>query len=112
MNLLKRLAPGDAPKPDKYTRRIARMAITSIVLLGFAVFGYVINNHANQANNGVHGSCQFYYDLASVPTTAKSSVSLFTIIADSRHAYMAASCDLGPLPPVDPRVKPYIKGHS
>lgn len=103
------LLSSDAPKPDKYTRRIARIAITAIVLVGFLVFGYITNRVATSAASGVHGTCQFYRDIGNIAPSDKSTAAGLQIFADARNAYAAAGCELGPLNPPDPRLLPYLK---
>lgn len=130
---LRRLGP-----TDRFLLRMAVLAAVLIAVSGALALGYISQRHANQATHvatqandaaskanqaaadaaraaadatrAIAGSCQFYHDIASVPIAPTSSKALLAIIADARGGYETASCELshGPLPPLDPRVQPYL----
>lgn len=126
---------------DRFALRMAALCTVLIIACGGLTFGYLGQRHANRATEvagqasdaaskanqaaadasraaadatrAIAGSCQFYHDIASIPIVPTSTKALLTIIADARGGYDTADCQRthGPLPPMDPRVTPYLS-HS
>lgn len=95
---------------DKYTWRIAKVAITALVCLSLsalAIVAFVVSIHSRAQ---VQASCGLYRDLATIQIAPDSKPTLFQIVADGRVAYVTGGCShvKGPLPPPDVRIKPYL----
>lgn len=96
-------------------QRIERYVLWFLVVAVIALGGgyLVVNGVAHQAQDAsakasasVQASCQFWHDLALVPSSAASTKTLFTILADARIAYSGLNCvaHTGELPAPDPSV--------
>lgn len=90
--------PGQFLTRRQKVERVAVWVIAvAVVVLGA---GYFVNNSvAHQAQDAsakaaasVQASCGFWHDLAVLPPTSKSTVTLYRIIADSYVAYAGLDC--------------------
>lgn len=96
---------------QKFERYLLWVLIAAVVVLagGLLVVNAVSHqarDAADKANASVQASCQFWHDLAEVPSSAASTKTLFTILADARIAYSGLNCvkHTGSLPAPDPGV--------
>jgi hypothetical protein len=108
MALIRRLRTADPFERGVY--KLAGLCVLLILLCSALGIGLSAVARANRAQTGVQGSCQFWRDLSNLPLTKTSSVIAFTIVADSRIAYVTQDCadKFGKLQKPDPRVLPYL----
>lgn len=80
----------------------------ALVVIAALSISLISNVTANSASAQSQAACQLYHDGANAPVAPSTSPLGLHFSAGLRVAYYGAHCHLGPLNPVDPRVKPYL----
>lgn len=96
---------------QKIERCVLWVLVAAVVVVGAGLVvvnavAHQAKDASNKANASVQASCQFWHDLAEVPSSATSTKTLFTILADARIAYAGLNCVriTGALPAPEPGV--------
>lgn len=93
---------------NSYRRSLAAIALLLIAVVGLT-FAVVGKQAADQGIQQSRAQCQVDKYIAEAPLGTKPPTTLgLHVLAGFRVAYIGAGCDLGPLAPPDPRVKPYL----
>lgn len=85
--------------------RLTALCAVLIVLLGVCAGIIWALSRANTAIRQSQSVCSLAYDLSRLPTTDKSTVSLYTIIRDGRVSFHRSNCTDAGFPQLPPPIK-------